>query len=308
MKLLYPLKNHLSIKLAYFFSLIFLFLIPFFSLDAQPKDSHYILVSVAPYKFFVEKIAGDTVKVGLMVPAGASAHTYEPTPREMLAASMADLWFLIGESFETRAVKAIQSHHPKIVLVDLRQNVHLISADPHHADRHGCTHKNCQDLHIWLSPRQAQIQAQTIAKALSDLYPEHKEFYQANLQNLLKELQQLDLEMTQILKPLTNRVIMVSHPAYSYLGRDYDLKQISIEFEGKDPTPRQLTYVIEEARRNDIKTIFVQKQYNNKGARLIADKIGANVVNLDPYSENYFVSMRDIARQIEASKRLPERP
>lgn len=308
MKLLSLLKNNPSIKLACFFSLVFLFLAGLSPLYSQPKAplTHYVLVSVAPYKFFVEKIAGDTVKVGLMVPAGASAHTYEPTPREMLAASTADLWFLIGESFEARAVKAIQSHHPQIVLVDLRQNVHLISSDPNHAHHHACTHKNCQDLHIWLSPKQSQIQAQTIAKALSDLYPEHKDLYHDNLQQLLKDLQELDLEMAKILQPLANRVIMVSHPAYAYLCRDYDLKQISIEFEGKDPTPRQLTNVLEEARRNHIKTIFVQRQYNNKGARLIADKIGAKVVNLDPYSENYFVSMMDIARQIEASKRLLE--
>jgi zinc transport system substrate-binding protein len=97
---------------------------------------------------------------------------------------------------------------------------------------------------------------------------------------------------------LDNRTILVAHPAYGYFCRDYQLRQISIEFEGKDPTPRQLTKVLEDARQNQIKKVFIQKQYSNKGARLIASTLNASVINLDPYSENYFSSMLEIAQQI----------
>jgi|LakMenEpi03Aug12_release.lakeMendotaPanAssembly.Ray.scaffolds.fasta_scaffold120744_3 zinc transport system substrate-binding protein len=277
--------------------LFFIFFACAFFNSLAAAQSHYVLVSVAPYKCFVEKIAGDTVKVGLMVPAGASAHTYEPTPKEMMAASTADLWFLIGESFEARAVEAIQSHHPSIQLVDLRQNVDLISADPNH--RHeGCCHKNCQDLHIWLSPKQAQIQAKAIAEALGHVYPANHALYQENLKKLIAELQTLDHQISHQLQALDNRTILVAHPAYGYFCRDYQLRQISIEFEGKDPTPRQLTKVLEDARQNQIKKVFIQKQYSNKGARLIASTLNASVINLDPYSENYFSSMLEIAQQI----------
>ena len=120
-------------------SLIFLIgicIIPQNCLAEAPQLSHTVLVSLAPYKFFVEKIAGGTVKVHLMVPAGASAHTYEPTPKEMLAASNADVWFTIGETFEKRAGNALQSHHLALLLVDLKQGVDLISAHEHHA--HAC--------------------------------------------------------------------------------------------------------------------------------------------------------------------------
>ena len=281
----------------------FLVLFGFFSaaLPGAEEKSRYVLVSVAPYKFLVEKIAGNTVKVGLMVPAGASSHTYEPTPREMIAASHADAWFLIGEGFEKRASLAIQSHHPQIRLIDIRQGVHLISDDAHtcHSHHHHCcSNPNCQDLHIWLSPKQTAIQVETLAAALQELYPENKNLYEENLQKLLSQLNQLDLDIDEILTPLANRWMMVSHPAYAYFARDYHLKQLSIEFEGKDPTPKQLTQVISTARQNKIKTIFIQPQYNNKGARLIAKTIGAKVVNLDPYSEDYFNSMREIANQV----------
>lgn len=259
------------------------------------KLSHTVLVSVIPYKSFVEHIAGNTVKVGVMVPAGASIHTYEPTPQEMVTASKADVWFLIGEAFEAKAARAFKNHNPRMNLIDLKQGVDLISNDPNYDAQHCCKH--CLDLHIWLSPRQSKIQAQTIARNLINLYPENKELYEANLQKFLKELDDLDKMIVSTLNPLSNRTILVSHPAYAYFCRDYKLRQLSIEYEGKDPTSLQLTQVMNEARHANIKTIFVQPQYNNKGAKLIAKHLGAHIVTLNPYAENYFAAMEQIARE-----------
>lgn len=273
---------------------VFLLLLAF-SLEGQQQDprSHSVLVSVAPDKFFVEKVAGDTVQVILMVPAGASSHTYEPTPRQILTASKADLWFQLGETFEERASRALQCHNPRLKLVDLRQGLDLITSDP---SGHCCCHAHGYDPHIWLSARLAKIQAETIANALSEYYPEHRELYQERLRAFQSELDDLDQEITDTLKGIKNRTIMVSHPAYAYFCRDYDLRQLSVEFEGKDPTPQQLTNILNEARRAEIKTIFIQQQYSSKGARLIAKEIGAEVVTLDPYAENYIESMLNIAR------------
>lgn len=261
--------------------------------------AHTVLVSLAPYKFFVERIADKTVDVHLMVPAGASAHTYEPTPKEMVAAGNADVWFTIGEPFESRASMALQSHHPSMILVDLRKGVDQISAHDHPG--HACSNPSCRDSHVWMSPRQSKIQVRQIAETLTKLYPENKTLYATNLQKLLDDLDALDREIAELLKPLKQRVIMVSHPAYAYFCRDYNLKQLSIEFEGRDPTPQQLTKVIQETRKNNIRAIFIQPQYSNKGARLIAESIGAKVVTLDPYSEDYLNSMRHIAQQFAES-------
>lgn len=271
-----------------------------FAGDESPKGNEtlpYLLVSVAPDKFFVEKIAGNTAKVELMVPAGASSHSFEPTPKQMLRASHADIWFQIGEGFEPRATKALQGHNAKMQIVDLRQGVNLITNDPNGAHCHCCSkNTDCVDPHFWLSPREAKVQAATIAKALTERYPEHAELYRSRLNAFLIELDALDAECIALLKPLKERTIMVSHPAYAYFCRDYNLKQLSIEFEGKDPTPHQLTRVLNEARQAKIKKIFIQMQYNNKGARLVAKEIGAKVVMLDPYAENYMESIREIAK------------
>lgn len=270
------------------FCLSFFFTVSLLAAEETP----IVLVTVAPHKFFVEKVAGDTVTVQLMVPAGASAHTFEPTARQMLTAGRANIWFRTGESFEGRAVRALQSHNTNLVVVDLRQGLPLIAADHHCSHAH---HDDCKDLHFWLSARLAKIQANTIATALTKAYPANKELYERNLKIFHQELDALDSKIQQILEPIRNRNIFVSHPAYAYFCRDYGLAQYSIEYEGKDPTPQQLTKVLNLARELKIKTIFVQMQYSSKGARLIADEIGAKVVTLDPYAEQYEQSMLEIA-------------
>ena len=279
--------------LKYLLSLILAFpSIGLFAADSRPM----LLVSVAPYKYFVEKIAGDTVDVMLMVPAGASAHTYEPTPRQVLTASKAEMWFIIGESFEGRVLPSFKAHNASLETVDLRKGVDLIIADP----RSGaccCCCADCQDLHIWLSPKEAKIQAVTIADALSRRYPAYSEKYQSALKELLHELDQLNSDISAQLKPLKNRLIFVSHPAYAYFCRDYDLKQLSVEVEGKDPTPQQMTKLLNQVREAKTRRIYIQPQYSNKGAKLFASEIGAEVITLDPYSEDYFKSMREIAKQ-----------
>lgn len=273
--------------------LIFAFSCQSFFLTAAEPTVPCILVSVAPHKFFVEKIAKDTVEVYLMVPAGASSHTYEPTPRQMITASKGQIWFCIGETFEKRAIQALKSYHPDLEIIDMKQNLDLISTDPAHGHR-GCCPGNV-DLHFWLSARQAQIQAQTIANALIKAYPQHAAFYRTNLQTFQQELQHLDQEIQALLAPLKTRHILVSHPAYGYFCRDYALNQHAIEVEGKDPTPQQMTKLLQFVRQLQLHTIFIQMQYNNKAAKLVAETIGAKLIVLDPYSEHYLTSMLEIA-------------
>ena len=271
--------------LSFFALYIVSFVLPFL-VHAAPL----VLVSVAPHKFFVEKIAGDTVQVQLMVPAGASAHTYEPTPRQMFSASQAAIWFCTGESFETRAVQALRSHQPKLQIIDLKKNLNLIE--------HNCTHHCCPgnvDLHFWLSARLAAQQAVTITEALSSLLPENTLLYQKRLTAFQDELSALDQKITTILAPLLQRHVLVSHPAYAYFCRDYNLVQHAIEIEGKDPAPQQMTALLTRMRPLHLKFIFVQPQYPHKAASLVAHQLGAELITLNPYAEDFTASMLEIA-------------
>jgi len=258
-----------------------------------------VIVSVAPYKNFVEEIAGNTVNVHLMVPAGASSHTFEPTPKQMLNASNAKMWFQIGEEFEPKAGRALQSYNKSMVFVDLRKGVELIASQEGDSDHCHCchhAHSGCVDPHFWLSPKEVIIQVATIKDALIANFPQNKELYIENAKILTEKLKSLERELVKILAPIKGKTILVSHPAYGYLCRDYGLIQLSVEFEGKDPTPKQLTKILNIARQEHIAKVYIQTQYNSKGARLIAAEIGAEIVILDPYAENYFESMLEIAR------------
>ena len=278
-----------------FFYFLLLFLASFLfmqGIQAEPT-SKIVLVSVAPHKYFVEKIAGPSIKVELIVPAGASAHTYEPTPKQMIQISKADIWFKIGENFETKAIQALLSYRPCLKVLDLRKNLPLIYGE-------GCCHhhqKGAADLHFWLSPRLALLQADTILEGLSESYPELKETFIANAAKFKKDLIALDQKISEMMSLPHNPFIMVSHPAYAYFCRDYHCEQISIEMEGKDPTPQQLTKILNSAKMHHIKSIFVQPQYSSKGAKLIAQYIQAKIITLDPYSENYFESLTEIAQK-----------
>ncbi len=258
--------------------LFYLLLLLPFGIWAVEK-SHYVLVSVAPHRYFVERIAGGSVKVGLLVPAGADSHTYEPTPKQVLEACRADAWFMLGEQFEKRASGVIRERNPGIRLVDLRQGIDLIQE----SHCHHCQCTEGADPHIWLSVRLAKKQAETIAHTLEELYPENRERYAENLETFKSQLDQLDKEMMALFTEQAPKVIVVGHPAYAYFCRDYGLKQVSIETEGRDPSPQQLTKLLENLRKEKIQTIFTQPQYNDKGAKLIAKQLGIKVVKIDPY-------------------------
>lgn len=243
-----------------------------------------VLVSVAPYKALIEAIAQDALHVEVVVPPGASPHFFEPTPKQLQAISQGSLWFTIGEPFEQQILPALKAHNPHLQTEDLRQGLNLIGtgvgADPH----------------IWLSPKLMQIQAQTILKALVHQYPDKMTLFSEGFNQVQQTLGKLDAAIQKELDPLQQRTVLVSHPAFGYFCRDYGLRQLPIEQEGRDPAPKQLTQLLQEARLLNIETVFIEPQYSNKAARVIAQELGANLVMVNPYAEEYFDNMQAMAQ------------
>lgn len=265
--------------------------------DAELADSPpIVLVTVAPHKYLVNRIAGDTVAVEVVVPSSANVHAFDPTPKQMMRAAQADLWFRIGESFEPRLIEALKAHRPSMQIVDLRQGLDLIYGDQQHSVC--CKHADGTDLHFWLSTKQLEIQAHTVAKQLIAKYPQHEARYRQALKEHLRELALLNQELTLELAHIRGKTLLVAHPAYAYFCRDYGLKQVSIEIEGKDPTPQQLTALFHKAKQLRLKTVFTQVQFSPKVADLVSKQLGegSKVVNLDPYAEDYMQNLRLIAR------------
>jgi zinc transport system substrate-binding protein len=246
----------------------------------------HVLVSIAPQKYVVESIGGDKVTVDVMVPPGANSHTYEPTPKQILAARQGEVWFRIGESFEQRLIAVLDQTE----IIDQREGLDLI-----HAGCGCCTHE-AHDPHIWLSPRLLKIQATQIANVLCKKDPQNEPFFKHHLSLLQQELSRIDDICTNLLSVSPQRLILVSHPAFGYFCRDYGLEQLSIEMEGREPTPRYLIELIATARSQGVKMVFLQIQHNPKGGKKIAQELGIPTQYIDPYAENVIENILTIAR------------
>jgi zinc transport system substrate-binding protein len=254
-----------------------------------------VLVSISPYRYFVEKVGGDQIQVEAIVPQGADAHSFEPAPKQLAQIRSSALWFRIGEPFEKQVIDLANGLCLALGTVDLRDGIDLLDEPDHHCPHCGIDHK---DRHIWMSPKLAKQQANQIAEALSKRFPESAPFFQANLAALSQELDALDREILEILSPVQDRVILASHPSFGYFCRDYGFEQLSVEHEGKDPRPRQLEHLIEEARAKHAEVAFALPQYNNKGAQMVAQELHLPVRLINPYSSDYPATLRTLAHMI----------
>lgn len=282
------------------FRILFFIIAILLSCD-KPKnlvdDKPTVLVSLPPYQYFVEKIAQGAVHIETLIPAGANPHIYEATPKEVKRHQNAALWIYLGESFDKRALHFFRESQANIRIVDVAQGIKLLSYCQEEA-HHGHCHDEGMDLHIWLSPKLAKKQAVHIASALIALLPERKEYFTANLKLFLDELELLNKQITTLLKPLKNRAILVSHPAFAYFCKDYDLLQLSIEVEGKDPLPQHVTQILALSREYHVQSVLIEPQYSNKGAELIAQTLHLPIHLVDPYAENYSQNLLKIAQVI----------
>ena len=252
-----------------------------------------IFVSIAPQKYFVERIGGNDVNVEVMVKSGESPATFNPNPKKMSRLANAKLYFSIGVPFERIWVSRLKAIQPDLKFISLNHNLSSKIESGHS--------QNKQDPHIWLSPLLAKKMVTEIEAALSKAKPERAEFFKINHVALAQELDILDQEIRDIIATAKSRNFMVFHPAWSYFAEAYDLKQVAIEHQGKEPGPRTLQEIINKGKKLKIKTIFVQKQFSLSVAKNIAKMIGANVQEMDPLAENYFENMRKTAKAISGA-------
>ncbi len=282
------------------FIILFLLIQSVYAADKIP-----IFVSIVPQKYFVQQIGKELVDVQVMVKPGSSPATYEPKPRQMAALSKAKVYFAIGVPFENNWLKKIASTNPKIKVIHTDQNIDKRPITSHHD--HDMKQKIPHDAergldpHIWLSPPLVKIQAQEILATLQKLDPIHQNVYKANYNQFISKIDTLDTQLNKIFSGKQGLKFMVFHPSWGYFAHTYQLRQLPIELEGKSPKPAQLKRLIELAKKNSIKIIFVQPQFSTKKAQLIAKEIDGQVVFANPLAEDWIVNLREVAKKFEAA-------
>ncbi len=246
-----------------------------------------IVVSIQPEIEFVQKIGGDRVDVVSMVEEGSSPHIYEPKIYQMKKLSRADLYFAIGVEFEKVWLDKFKSQNRKLKIIDLSKDINR-SFDGRELDPH-----------IWTTPLNVKLIAKNIFNALSTFDKNGTAYYKQNLDNYLRELDRLDREIRDILKDVPKgSSFMVFHPAWGYFARDYGLKELAVEINGKEPKPKELIKVIKEAKRAKVKAIFTQPEFPDKSARIIADTLKIKVIKVSPLSKDWANNLLNLTKAI----------
>ena len=147
------------------------------------------------------------------------------------------------------------------------------------------------------------MQARSILIALQTRDPGNRAFYETNYKHFINDLVDLDAELRQIFIDRKGASFLVFHPSWGYFADAYELQQVAIEIEGKDPKPAQLQALITQAKEKEIKAVFVQPQFSSKSAEIIAKAIGGMVIPADPLSADWAANLRSQARQFRAALR-----
>ncbi len=251
-----------------------------------------VAVSIPPQKYFVEKLAGDEVRVVVMVGPGQSPATYEPTPKQMTSLAGADLYLCTGLPFERIWLPRIRQACDELQVVDTTHGIPRRGMTSHH----GHEHHDELDPHFWTDPGLVARSLPALAEALGAANPDEAEPYRKRAADFAAELEALDTEIRALLATAAGKCFLVFHPSWGYFADAYELRQLSIEIEGKSPGARSLAATIDRARGAGVKAIFVQRQFAGGAARAVAEALNARLIQVDPLAEDYCENLRDTAR------------
>ena len=249
---------------------------------ATKSDSNKktIYVTITPMQSIIEEITAGDFDVEVIVPKGASPETFEPTPKQVTSISEAEFIFSTGLiDFEQSLVKRISGDAE---IVNLSKDIELIAGSCSHGNH---KHKHGVDPHIWTSPRALRTMVTNAHDAIMAHYPDSVKYTEAT-ERLLERIAELDNYCATRIETEGVEALMIYHPAYTYYARDYSIKQIAIEHDGKEPSLRQTTDLIETAKSHGIKVILRQPQYSEDKVNAIANDAGAEIITTDPLSED----------------------
>jgi len=280
-----------------------------------------VFTTIYPIEDFTKRIGGKHVEVKSVYPAGADAHTFEPTMRTMMDIADADLFIFNGAGLEPFIGKTKSSlANEKVTMVEASKGIELLSghdddehADEEHASDEQDHHLHGKDPHIWLDPVHAIKMAENIKDALTEVMPSAKDDFEKNFLHVKQELEQLDKEFQKTVDSADHKEILVSHSSYGYWEHRYGLKQISISglSPENEPSQKQLQTIIETAKKHSISYIIYDQNPVTKVADVVKKETETTPVTLHNLeyltesdvknNEDYFTIMN---KNIETLKKV----
>jgi zinc transport system substrate-binding protein len=269
------------------------------------KEVMVVAVTIPPQAEMVKEIGGDRVEVFVMMPPGSDPHTFEPGPALVAEAAEADIYLTLGTGLlplEDALVSRLRAMNSDLVVVDSSKGItYLLGYEETSGDSNGSSPEKQgetearaterPDPHIWLSLRNAEIMSENTRDALIAADPAHEKEYRENCDRYTARLNDLDQKIIDTFSRNDPGIILVTHPAWEYFARDYDLEMVAIDREGKEPTAKDLESLILLARSNTIRVVFAEAQESPRGAETIAREIGGTVRVIDPLAGDYLANM-----------------
>ncbi|AKB85554.1 metal ABC transporter solute-binding protein, Zn/Mn family [Methanococcoides methylutens] len=278
------------------------------------EEKLVVAVSILPQQEFVEKIAGNNINVVVLIPPGASPATHEPTAGQLREVADAKAYFTVGSGlpFENVWLDKIKTVNYDMRIFDCSEGITIMEMHEEEEEHHDMeigeedmeekdTHEHGGlDPHIWTSPLNAKIMVENTYLGLIEIDPANKETYLQNKEAYLKELDEADQRIRATLGE-EDGSFMTYHPSWNYFATEYGLDMITIEEEGKEPSPKDMQRLIDEAKEKNISVIFVQAQFSTQSAKAIADAIDGQVVTVDPLAKDYINNLDNIAEAFSQS-------
>ena len=256
----------------------------------KPAVTVTVTVTISPYKYFVDQIAKGKVDVNVMVSNGNNPETYEPYAQQMMELSKSALYLKVGSiGFEQTWMKKLQDNAPDMKVIDTSVGI-----------KPAKTPGGNIDPHVWMSCSNARIIASNILKALCELEPKNKAFFEKNYQSLLSIIDKRDSTIRESFKkdPDLVRKFVIYHPILTYFARDYQLEQLAIEEEGREPSASQLKSLIERARKEKIKFCLIQAEFANRNTTTFINESHTKPMNINPLQGDWNRAMQEAAAAV----------
>ena len=245
----------------------------------EAKGPMKVAASTVPLADFCTEVGGDLVEVKTIVPPGSSPHTFEPTTSLMKYMSDAKVFVQNGLNLEAWAADTLKK-------VDNQELVDVVAADNVPESDLIEVGEGVYDPHVWLDPNLAVYEVEAIRDGFTLADPDNEEVYRANARRYIEELEELDLYIKGETATYAVKKFVSFHPAFRYYAARYGLEQVGTieEVPGKEPSVGEIAELIDGIKREDVKVIFTEPQFNPQAAQAIADEAGATVVlkSLDP--------------------------
>lgn len=257
--------------------------------DASNEGKLIIVTSLFPHYNFAQTIAGDYAEVTLLLPPGTEAHTYEPTPKEIIKITESDLFLYTSEVMEPWAYALIETvDESQTTIIDMSTGIEPMASNHNDEETEAASETDHEegevDPHYWLDPTNAQIMVETIQAALIEKMPEQKAYFEANAKVLLSELEALDREFVDTFEKTESKTILSGgHFAFGYFAKRYGLENMSpyVGFSpDAEPTSKRIVELIETIKVTKAKAIFYEELIDPRVAKIISEEAGVEMLLL----------------------------